>query len=92
MRKSYWLNYHYLLPWDWKSGEFGSYDSGYGTFVLKVLYELGLIDCMRTTSSEDIRQALYKATTSKITMAQALEEIKDKAQADAIKQTLCYHH
>ena len=23
--KSYWPQYHYLMPWDYKSGEFGTY-------------------------------------------------------------------
>nr|CAD7613973.1 unnamed protein product [Timema genevievae] len=37
LTKSFWPFYHYLLPWDFNSGEYGSYEDGFSTAMIKVL-------------------------------------------------------
>lgn len=90
--KSYWLNYHYLVPWDWKSDEFGKYETGFVTFIIKIWRELGLIQKMKTTNSEDVREALYKIASSKATINEALTELEEHATEQAHKEALIYHH
>nr|CAD7267644.1 unnamed protein product [Timema shepardi] len=36
LTKSFWPFYHYLLPWDFNSGEYGSYEDGFSTAMIKV--------------------------------------------------------
>ncbi|XP_012276448.1 acyl-CoA Delta(11) desaturase [Orussus abietinus] len=88
VRKSYWPNYHYLLPWDWKCGEFGTYDSGCITFLIRSWASLGLVTKLKTATTEAIRDTLGKAATKKKTMKESLDELKNVSEEDAIKMTL----
>lgn len=90
--KSYWLNYHYMIPWDWKNDEFGTYETGFNTFIIKIWRELGFIDQMMTSTNKDVREALHKVATSKMTLNTALEEVKQNAEEAALKEKLKYHH
>ncbi|XP_011165662.3 acyl-CoA Delta(11) desaturase [Solenopsis invicta] len=92
LSKSYWMNYHYLLPWDWKSDEFGTYGRGFVTLVIKMLYEFGFINQMKTATCNDVREALYKVAISEKTMNEALEEVKKNAEEAAYRQKLKYRH
>ncbi|TGZ53154.1 acyl-CoA Delta-9 desaturase-like [Temnothorax longispinosus] len=92
LSKSYWLNYHYVIPWDWKNDEFGTYETGFITFVVKMWRELGLINQLKTATSDDVREALYKIATSKMTLNEALAEIKENAEEAAYKEKLIYRH
>ncbi|XP_012062686.1 PREDICTED: acyl-CoA Delta(11) desaturase [Atta cephalotes] len=92
LSKSYWLNYHYMLPWDWKSEEFGSYERGLISFILKMWYELGFINQLKTTTCDDIREALYKVVSSEMTLDEALAEVKQNAEENAYREMLKYHH
>ena len=92
MNKSYWPNYHYLLSWDYKCGEFGTYDRGCSTFFIKMWENLGLIDSLKTASSESIRDALYQATSKKLEVSESLESVKKIADEEAIKAKLRYRH
>lgn len=92
LSKSYWLNYHYILPWDWKNDEFGTYEMGFITFIIKICVELKLIDQLKTATCDDVREALYKIAILDMTMDEALAEVKEKAEETAIKEKLCFHH
>ncbi|XP_001599579.1 acyl-CoA Delta(11) desaturase [Nasonia vitripennis] len=92
LNKSYWPNYHYLLPWDYKCGEFGNYDRGCSTFFIKMWENLGLVDSLKTASSESIRDALYRAASQKLDVPEALESVKKIADEETIKAKLRYHH
>lgn len=81
-----------MIPWDWKSDEFGTYETGFNTFIVKIWRELGFVDQMKTSSNEDVQEALYKVATSKMTMNAALEKIKQNAEEAAFKEKLKYHH
>lgn len=93
LHKSYWPNYHYLLPWDWKSGEFGNYDRGCTTFFIKMWEALGLISSMKTTTTEDVRSVLYRlATDKKVIKEDALADIRRIADENAAKAKLAFYH
>jgi len=92
LSKSYWLNYHYQLPWDWKNDEFGTYGRGFNTFIIKMWRELGLINEMKTTTSNEVRDALCKVAMSEMTLKEALDELKRNAEAAAYKEKLMFHH
>ncbi|KAK2575056.1 hypothetical protein KPH14_008796 [Odynerus spinipes] len=92
VKKSYWQNYHYLYPRDWKSEEFGKYDTGLGTTLLKFWYELGLISMLTTMSSEDAREALYKIASKKISVQDAMTEVEKLSHAEAVRRKLQYWH
>lgn len=81
-----------MLPWDWKSDEFGTYEKGYQTFKIKMCRELGLISQLKTATCNDVREALYKVATSTMSMNTALEEIKKNAEEAATKEKLLYFH
>ena len=87
------MNYHYLLSWDYKSGEYGNYDSGINSVIIDLLTSLGAISLLITPSSEAIRDALYRTATMKnVTVEDALEEVKQLAEKDAVKVKLTYRH
>lgn len=92
VNKSYWLNYHYIIPWDYKNDEFGTYNRGFATFIIKMWRELDLINELKTNTTEDVREALYKIATEEMTLKEALRELKKKADEAALKKKLTYHH
>ncbi|XP_029161007.1 acyl-CoA Delta(11) desaturase [Nylanderia fulva] len=92
LSKSYWVNYHYQLPWDWKSDEFGTYETGFATFIVKMWRELGLVNEMKTATSEDVRNALCKVATTETTLKEALTEMQRNAEATAYREKLMFHH
>lgn len=92
LSKSYWPNYHYLLPWDYKCGEFGNYDRGCGTFFIKMWENLGLVDSLKTASSDAIRDALFEAASKKKDVSETIETVKKMAEEEANKAKLRYRH
>ncbi|XP_032666234.1 acyl-CoA Delta(11) desaturase-like [Odontomachus brunneus] len=90
LSKSYWANYHYIIPYDWKSNEFGLYENGFTTFIFKIWYEMGLIDGMKTVNTEDVRETLEKIAISKVSIKNAFDELKEKSEINACKQRLIY--
>lgn len=91
LSKSYWPNYHYTIPWDWRNDEFGSYESGFATFMIKIWYEMGLLDNRKTTTSEDVREILEKIVLNNISMTDAFAQLKEKSEEDACKQKLMFY-
>ena len=92
LNKSYWPNYHYLLPWDYKCGEFGTYNRGFSTFIIKMWKNLGLVNSLKTASSEAVRDALYEAASKKLEISESFKSVKKIADNEAIKAKLRYHH
>ncbi|XP_054083378.1 acyl-CoA Delta-9 desaturase [Zeugodacus cucurbitae] len=59
--KSYWPQYHYLLPNDYQSGEFGDYSNDFITAMIRVFAALDLAMDLRTISSVAVRKGLTTA-------------------------------
>ncbi|KAI4499357.1 hypothetical protein M0802_005617 [Mischocyttarus mexicanus] len=92
LNKTYWLNYHYLLPWDWKSTEFGKYNKGLSIILIKALYDLGLVRLTKTISSEAIREAVIKVANKEWSWENAEIQLKQHSKDSAIKDFLRFHH
>lgn len=61
VKKSVWPQYHYLLPWDYKTGEYGNYDNDSSTAMIRVFAALRLITHLRTISTEQVRSCLAQS-------------------------------
>ncbi|XP_053980728.1 acyl-CoA Delta-12 desaturase [Hylaeus volcanicus] len=90
LKRSYWPAYHYMVPWDWKSGEFGKYDAGCTTFFIKVWYELGLVKMLLTPSTEDVRDMVHQLSEKKMSMEDGIEKLKELAIYNAKSEVLRY--
>ncbi|XP_058453885.1 acyl-CoA Delta-9 desaturase-like [Malaya genurostris] len=62
--KSYWPQYHYLLPFDYQSGEFGTYGSGGTTAFIRVCAALGMATKLQTMTTEAVKKGLTMAVDS----------------------------
>lgn len=58
---SYWPQYHYLLPFDYQSGEFGNYGKGTSTAFVRVFAALGWATDLKTVTTDAIKKGLAKA-------------------------------
>lgn len=83
IRKSIWPAYHYQVPWDWKSDEYGTYDWGYSTFFIKMWYELGFVSHMLEVTPEDTREILHQVAEKKMTTQEGFDKLKDIAEYNA---------
>lgn len=59
--KSYWPQYHYLLPFDYQTGEFGNYGSGVSTALIRVFAALGLSRNLKTMTSDACKVGLSRS-------------------------------
>lgn len=62
--KSYWPQYHYLLPFDYQSGEFGSYGSGCTTAFIRIFAAIGMATKLQTMTTEAVKKGLTMAVDS----------------------------
>nr|XP_012142139.1 PREDICTED: acyl-CoA Delta(11) desaturase [Megachile rotundata]XP_012142140.1 PREDICTED: acyl-CoA Delta(11) desaturase [Megachile rotundata] len=92
LTQSFWPEYHYAVPWDWKSGEFGTYGSGCTTFFIKMFHELGLINELQTTETEDVREVLHKMAKKKLPLSEGLSQLKQKSEYNTLKEKLMIRH
>ncbi|XP_073992385.1 acyl-CoA Delta12-desaturase [Rhodnius prolixus] len=74
--KSLWPQYHYLLPWDYRSGEYGTYENGCLNSILRVFAALGMASQLTTISSVGVKEALAKSAKTGEPLAGCLEESK----------------
>lgn len=80
------------MPWDWKTGEFGGYDKGWTTFVLRMWEPMALISSLKTISCQAVRDVLSIAGDKKITPSECWEKLKSIADEEAQKAKLRYIH
>ncbi|KAJ0175631.1 hypothetical protein K1T71_008790 [Dendrolimus kikuchii] len=79
VNKTFWPHYHYLIPYDYKSGEYGTYDSGCSTAFIRVFAALGIATDLRTVETETIQFALAQAAkTNRPVQACIKEMIKEQ--------------
>lgn len=51
-----WHNYHHVFPWDYKTSEFGTYNTNFTTAFIDFCARLGLAYDLKTVSNEIIRK------------------------------------
>ncbi|CAB3223646.1 unnamed protein product [Arctia plantaginis] len=78
--KTFWPHYHYLIPYDYKSGEYGTYDCGCSTAFIRVWAALGLATKLRTFETKTIQKALIDSVHTnqdlKVCLKSALSQQK----------------
>jgi stearoyl-CoA desaturase (delta-9 desaturase) len=74
LTKSYWPQYHYMLPWDYQTGEYGNYGKGCTTTFIRVWAAMGWATDLRTVDVSSIRNALLTAVQTKKPVAECLVE------------------
>ena len=81
--KTFWPHYHYLIPYDYKSGEYGTYDSGCSTAFIRVWAALGLATDLRTVESKTIQKALASVAKTGRPLQTCIDEaLKDQSLPD----------
>nr|UEN71135.1 acyl-CoA delta(11) desaturase 5 [Glyphodes pyloalis] len=78
--KSFWPHYHYLMPYDYKSGEFGTYDAGCTTAFIRVWAALGLATDLKTIETASVQKALAEAARSKRPVTKCLDDAVAKQE------------
>nr|QLI61961.1 desaturase 6 [Streltzoviella insularis] len=74
LSQTFWPHYHYLVPYDYKSGEYGSYDSGCASAFIRVFAALGLATNLRTVETETVQKALAETAKTKRPIQICLDE------------------
>ncbi|XP_015171608.1 PREDICTED: acyl-CoA Delta(11) desaturase [Polistes dominula] len=92
LNKSYWMNYHYFLPWDWKSTEFGPYDKGLTILLIKIFRNMDLLYAPKTISKEDIREVIVKVANKEMSWKDSLILLKKQSDENALKKNLRFKH
>ncbi|KAJ6638375.1 Acyl-CoA Delta-9 desaturase [Pseudolycoriella hygida] len=72
--KTNWPQYHYLLPWDYQTGEFGSYGTGCTTGFIRVFAALGLATDLQTMTSDAVKTGLIRAVDTNRPVVECLTE------------------
>ncbi|XP_055921685.1 acyl-CoA Delta-9 desaturase isoform X2 [Eupeodes corollae] len=79
--KSYWPHYHYLLPCDYQTGEFGDYAEGCTTAFVRVFAALGMATQLQTITTEAVRKGLTTAVESGKSIVDCIKEAAVVEQA-----------
>lgn len=74
VNRTFWPEYHYIYPNDYKSGEFGTYGSGCSTAFIRVYAALGLATNLSTIESRTLQKALAEHLKSKIPLNESFKE------------------
>lgn len=59
--KSYWPYYHYMIPWDYQTGEYGNYGKGCTSTFIRIWAAMGLATDLRTVDPTSITNSLLTA-------------------------------
>ncbi|XP_045768503.1 acyl-CoA Delta-9 desaturase [Maniola jurtina] len=73
LSKTYWPEYHYIYPCDYKSGEYGTYGSGCSTAFIRVLAALGEATDLCTLETKTLHKALAVAARTKKPLTACIE-------------------
>lgn len=74
--KSYWIQYHYIVPWDYLAGEYGKYGNDCTSSFIRVCAALGYAYNLKTFSSEAIREAVSQSVQSKRPLTEIIAQFE----------------
>jgi stearoyl-CoA desaturase (Delta-9 desaturase) len=75
---SYWPQFHYLLPYDYQSGEFGNYGEGTSTKLIRIFAAMGWATELKTITSDAVRKGLAMAVDSGKDVVDCLKEASEE--------------
>uniref|UniRef100_A0A6G1SJ94 Acyl-CoA Delta(11) desaturase n=1 Tax=Aceria tosichella TaxID=561515 RepID=A0A6G1SJ94_9ACAR len=73
--RSHWPHYHYMLPWDYQTGEFGTYGAGCSTAFIRVYAAAGWASELKTLGSDAVKEALTLAVDTGKPLVECLNEV-----------------
>lgn len=76
--KSYWPHYHYLLPNDYQSGEFGDYAQDLITAFIRVFAALDMATDLQTITSTAVKNGLTIAVETGRPIVECIKEESEK--------------
>ncbi|XP_053613160.1 acyl-CoA Delta-9 desaturase [Plodia interpunctella] len=82
LSKTFWPHYHYLVPYDYKSGEYGTYDTGCSTAFIRVWAALGLATNLRTVDTPTLQKALAITAKTQLPLQTCLDQLADKTNRE----------
>jgi len=74
--KSYWPQYHYMVPWDYLTSEYGAYGIDCTSKFIRAMAAIGAAGDLKTVDPEAVREASFKSITGKKTIAECLAELE----------------
>ncbi|CAH0714309.1 unnamed protein product, partial [Brenthis ino] len=78
LNRTFWPEYHYIYPHDYKSGEYGSYGSGCSTAFIRVFAALGLATNLCTLESSTLQKALAENVKTKRSLKLCIDDAVSK--------------
>ncbi|KAL0274796.1 UNVERIFIED_CONTAM: hypothetical protein PYX00_002835 [Menopon gallinae] len=78
IKKSHWHEYHYTIPWDCLTNEFGSYNCGCSTIFIKIWAAMGWAYNLKTIDARGIRQGLTKSANTGKPVVECLNEVAEE--------------
>uniref|UniRef100_A0A1A9WPD6 Fatty acid desaturase domain-containing protein n=1 Tax=Glossina brevipalpis TaxID=37001 RepID=A0A1A9WPD6_9MUSC len=72
--KTYWPQYHYMLPNDYQCGEFGDYGTGFTTSMVRVFAALDLATDLKTITSAAVRKGLTEAVETDVSVKDCIQK------------------
>ncbi|XP_025830435.1 acyl-CoA Delta(11) desaturase [Agrilus planipennis] len=75
--KSYWPQYHYIAPWDYRTTEFGGYANGCTTAFIRIFAALGWAYNLKTIDSDGVRKALALSVETGKKLPDVLKEVAE---------------
>ncbi|KAF5298630.1 hypothetical protein FQR65_LT18876 [Abscondita terminalis] len=82
INKTYWLQYHYLAPWDYQTSEYGHYGNDFVSTFIRVCAALEIATNLRTIDGKGVRDALYNSLVSKKDISECLSDIDSSIPMD----------
>lgn len=76
--KSYWLSYHYLLPWDYQTSEYGKYGTDCTSKFIRVCAALDLATDLKTVDSAMVQEALSVSVIEKKPIEECIKNLATK--------------
>lgn len=77
LTKSYWPQYHYMVPWDYQTGEYGDYAGGCTSTFIRIWAAMGWATDLRTLDTGSIKNALVQAVQTKKPVVECLRAVEN---------------
>jgi stearoyl-CoA desaturase (delta-9 desaturase) len=74
---SYWPYYHYMISWDYQTGEYGNYGKGFTTTLIRIWAAMGSATDLRTIDTTCVRNALLTATKTNTSVKECLGDAEN---------------
>ncbi|RZC35592.1 acyl-CoA Delta(11) desaturase, partial [Asbolus verrucosus] len=79
IKKSYWISYHYLSPWDYQAGEYGEYGTDCTSKFIRVCAALELATDLKTLDYQVVRNALTMSVVENKPIPQCLSQLDSQS-------------